>query len=100
MEVLISGFTFNKVNIRHDSEDTVDVKHWDGVSFGAILKDILSIEWSGKDLEGSLALQWLPSTIIRASFADSALSGSIDLTDLPPKMHSLNVSTNKLGSPL
>uniref|UniRef100_A0A7S4KSB0 Leucine-rich repeat protein n=1 Tax=Paramoeba aestuarina TaxID=180227 RepID=A0A7S4KSB0_9EUKA len=99
MELLIDGIT-NKAIICGSAEDPWNIANWEGISLNHS-GEVTRIEWSWYDPDGSLALEWLPSTVekfevFHSIFSATWLTGTINLTSLPDLMESLSLYGSNL----
>jgi len=92
MELLIQGITNNKDRITLQEQD---IEQWDGVFYNDY-REITTIRWGLRSLEGTIDLQWLPCTVISVSFPMNYLSGEIDLEHLPDGLVDLVADKNTL----
>uniref|UniRef100_A0A7S4PD49 Leucine-rich repeat protein n=1 Tax=Paramoeba aestuarina TaxID=180227 RepID=A0A7S4PD49_9EUKA len=96
MELLIDGITTNKERI---TQQKPDIEQWFGVIYNDY-REITTIQWRFKGLEGTIDLQWLPFTVISVSFQINKLSGEIDLEHLPDGLVDLSTGNNALSGTL
>ncbi|KNH04089.1 hypothetical protein XU18_4603 [Perkinsela sp. CCAP 1560/4] len=89
MEMLIEGIT-NKYEICGDADEPKDIEEWKGVS----IEDgqVVEIDWDQLYLEGSLHLEWLPSSVkmfgIRWNYK---ITGTLDCASLPTSLKNLDL---------
>mmetsp|Transcript_24763 Transcript_24763/g.38587 ORF Transcript_24763/g.38587 Transcript_24763/m.38587 type:complete len:224 (-) Transcript_24763:92-763(-) len=100
MELFIQGID-NKERVCGSAADPKDISEWSNVVFNDNL-EIIEINWSLDDLNGSIATEWLPATLqklmITSDFlAEHWLRGTVDLTVLPDALTYLNLSENNLN---
>uniref|UniRef100_A0A7S4PL97 Leucine-rich repeat protein n=1 Tax=Paramoeba aestuarina TaxID=180227 RepID=A0A7S4PL97_9EUKA len=99
MEMLIAGFSSTQT-LNVDLENPADISEWEGVSLDAISKNVQSIDWSNRQLEGSMLLMWLPPAIRVFNAKGNALGGSLSLVGLPNTLEDVSLLTNKLDGSL
>mmetsp|Transcript_18166 Transcript_18166/g.28457 ORF Transcript_18166/g.28457 Transcript_18166/m.28457 type:complete len:222 (-) Transcript_18166:8-673(-) len=97
MELLIAKIK-KTGSIGTSANNHADISLWHGVNFSES-GEVIEVNWPWGDLEGSIALEWIPSTVrkFQASgdiFTGQGLTGSINLTSLPPFMTHLNLTEN------
>ena len=88
MEMVIEGIT-NKRKICGDADEPKDIEEWKRVS----IEDgqVVEIDWSLFALEGSLHLEWLPSTVREFGVTWNRFTGTLDLASLPTSMEAINL---------
>mmetsp|Transcript_34334 Transcript_34334/g.53605 ORF Transcript_34334/g.53605 Transcript_34334/m.53605 type:complete len:219 (-) Transcript_34334:24-680(-) len=97
MEMVVDGFD-TKIRIWGSTEHPADLSQWTGVTLNEN-GEVVSIHWIALDVSGSLALEWLPTTVTVTETAMTDLSGTLELTKLPEVLVTLFLSTNKfIGS--
>ena len=83
------------VSNRHTSWDAdIPACEWDGVTCNEEGK-VVKIDWSLRNLGGTLEWKHLPDTLLEIRMYSNKLSGSIVLEDLPPGLEYLSVGTNR-----
>jgi hypothetical protein len=92
MEMFIDGIE-NREKICGSKEEPADIEKWEGVRLNEN-GDVTKITCVAMNLEGSVNVQWLPSTIERFQMDNNRLTGTIDLTSLPPPMKYIYLSDN------
>ncbi|KNH05517.1 hypothetical protein XU18_3488 [Perkinsela sp. CCAP 1560/4] len=60
MEMVIEGIT-DKENICGGANEPKDIEEWEGVTIKDV--EVAKIQWNECNLQGSLHLEWLPSTV-------------------------------------
>ncbi|KNH00533.1 leucine-rich repeat protein [Perkinsela sp. CCAP 1560/4] len=91
MEMVIDGIT-NKEKVCGDFAEPKDIEEWEGVEIedGKVAK----IDWDHFDMERSLHLEWLPSSVRKCTMFQSRLTGTLDLASLPISMKELDLGFN------
>uniref|UniRef100_A0A7S4NSP2 Leucine-rich repeat protein n=1 Tax=Paramoeba aestuarina TaxID=180227 RepID=A0A7S4NSP2_9EUKA len=90
LEIFLSSIT-NTEGIIEDSTEPIST--WRNLTFNES-GELTRISWEGMNLEGSIELKWLPSTLKFLTLKSNHLSGSLDLTDLPDDTQSLFLLRN------
>eukprot|EP00009_Paramoeba_aestuarina_P007599 CAMPEP_0201519916 /NCGR_PEP_ID=MMETSP0161_2-20130828/10349_1 /ASSEMBLY_ACC=CAM_ASM_000251 /TAXON_ID=180227 /ORGANISM="Neoparamoeba aestuarina, Strain SoJaBio B1-5/56/2" /LENGTH=218 /DNA_ID=CAMNT_0047918105 /DNA_START=17 /DNA_END=676 /DNA_ORIENTATION=+ len=99
MELVIENIT-NKYRICVDPENPENIVDWPSLRFKDN-QEVIEIDWSCREPEGSLALKWLPPTVQRFYvigdiFMAPWITGTINLTALPLAMTHLDMMGNCL----
>ena len=91
MEMVIEGIA-NKEKICGDVDEPKDIEEWKGVS----IEDgqVVEIDWSRFDLEGSLHFEWLPSFVWKFLVGWNNVTGTLDLASLPRTIKNLYLGYN------
>ena len=91
MEMVIEGIT-NREKVCGDFAEPKDIEEWKGVE----IEDgkVAEIDWDHFDMEGSLHLEWLPSSVRKFTMFQSRLTGTLDLASLPISMKELDLGFN------
>ncbi|KNH04620.1 hypothetical protein XU18_4188 [Perkinsela sp. CCAP 1560/4] len=91
MEMVIDGIT-NKVKICGDIDEPRDIEEWKRVEIED--GEVTEIDWYQFDIEGSLHLEWLPSSVRKFEATSNRLTGTLDLASLPTSMEWLDLAHN------
>mmetsp|Transcript_6312 Transcript_6312/g.9574 ORF Transcript_6312/g.9574 Transcript_6312/m.9574 type:complete len:215 (-) Transcript_6312:33-677(-) len=92
MELFSEGITNIQLTYRYEGSNEID--NWKGLVFSAN-GDIIQLLVDFLQLEGSINLQWLPSTIQLVRMCGNRLSGTLDLENLPDSLAELHLFTNR-----
>ena len=95
MEMVIDGI-MNKQKICGDANEPKDSEEWIGVTVED--EEVVSIRWRQFKLEGSLHLEWLPSSVMEFDATDNNLTGSLDWASLPTSLKKLNLAGNQFSA--
>eukprot|EP00009_Paramoeba_aestuarina_P011501 CAMPEP_0201542784 /NCGR_PEP_ID=MMETSP0161_2-20130828/72222_1 /ASSEMBLY_ACC=CAM_ASM_000251 /TAXON_ID=180227 /ORGANISM="Neoparamoeba aestuarina, Strain SoJaBio B1-5/56/2" /LENGTH=102 /DNA_ID=CAMNT_0047950463 /DNA_START=716 /DNA_END=1024 /DNA_ORIENTATION=+ len=76
----------------------MDLSEWNGVRLNDA-DEVTCIRWIFLRLKGSLALQWLPSTVTQCAltnidYSSECMTGTLDLTSLPESLIYLKLTGN------
>uniref|UniRef100_A0A7S4U8T9 Leucine-rich repeat protein n=1 Tax=Paramoeba aestuarina TaxID=180227 RepID=A0A7S4U8T9_9EUKA len=96
MELLVDGIVFTKYG---DPKKGIDVSRWSYVDVDPD-GDVTSWFPSECNLTGSVALQWLPKTVVDVDISMNSLCGTLDLECLPDGLQELIVYKNKFSGPV
>jgi len=94
MELLIDSIQ-NADVLRGPRDAPKDISQWSGVKLNAA-GEVTDIEWR-ISLKGSIALEWLPSTVSSFCIHLNKLEGTVDLSRLPEVMIDLNLTANSFS---
>ncbi|KNH06297.1 leucine-rich repeat protein [Perkinsela sp. CCAP 1560/4] len=97
MEMVISEIT-NKEKICGDVDEPEDIEQWEGV----IIEDgeVVDIEWDVCGLEGSLCVEWLPSSVIGFIASENEFTCTLNWASLPTSMTHLDLRNNAFTGPI
>ncbi|KNH06249.1 hypothetical protein XU18_2754 [Perkinsela sp. CCAP 1560/4] len=97
MEMVISEIT-NKEKICGDVDEPEDIEQWEGV----IIEDgeVVVILWQVRRLEGSLCVEWLPSSVMELHAIEKKFTGTLDWASLPTSMKSISLGCNAFTGPI
>ena len=95
MEMAIRGST-NKEKVCPGPSAPSFVDGWRGLTLNENL-EVTEIEWIDDGLEGTIDLQWLPSTVHKIVIYRNRLMGCIDLGALPAPTKEFNASQNNFS---
>ncbi|KNH05233.1 hypothetical protein XU18_3717 [Perkinsela sp. CCAP 1560/4] len=89
MEMVIEGIK-NKEKIYDD--EPKEIEEWKGVE----IEDgqVVEIAWRQFKLEGSLHLEWLPSSVMEFDATGNYITGTLDWASLPTSMKSISLGCN------
>uniref|UniRef100_A0A7S4KNG2 Leucine-rich repeat protein n=1 Tax=Paramoeba aestuarina TaxID=180227 RepID=A0A7S4KNG2_9EUKA len=93
MEILINGIE-NPNDICGSKDSPKEIAKWRQIVMN-YRHEVTDIDWSLHWIHGTIPLEWLPSTIITLKIHRNALSGSLNLTHLPPCMTRLTANDNQ-----
>ena len=69
---------------------------WSGVKCDAA-ENVISLNWDGREIDGSVVLSRLPSSLIEAHLSCNMFNGEITLSDLPHLIQTFRISKNFLN---
>uniref|UniRef100_A0A7S4KSH7 Leucine-rich repeat protein n=1 Tax=Paramoeba aestuarina TaxID=180227 RepID=A0A7S4KSH7_9EUKA len=90
MDLLIDGLD-PKRRIRPETSSSLD--NWSRIKLTPA-GDVTDIEFSNKDLTGSLQLEWMPSTVQSVDVSYNAISGTLNLESLPVSLCRIDLGNN------
>ncbi|KNH05433.1 hypothetical protein XU18_3404 [Perkinsela sp. CCAP 1560/4] len=82
----------NKENICGDPDEPKEIEEWKGVKIED--GEVVEIDWDDFHLQGSLHLEWLPSSVKDLMVRWNRLTGTLDWASLPASMQSLYLECN------
>ena len=91
MELVIDGITDDK-EICGNANEPKDIEEWIGVTVED--GEVIEIDWPQCDHDGSLHLEWLPSSVRKFDASGNDITGTLDLEALPTAMGQLNLGFN------
>ena len=103
MEMLFDGFVEKSRYHSHMNGCARDIAEWNGVNVnpqGAVIK----IDWrdcirfNHFPLGGTIALQYLPSTVRKFYLTGSNMQGTVDVAGLPREMQRFHMQRNHLSA--
>ena len=97
MEMVIEGIA-NKEKICGDVDEPKDIEEWKGVTVED--DEVVDIDWQRRKLEGSLYLEWLPSSVRRFLVGSNNLTGTLNSASLPTSIKSIYLGYNAFTGPI
>ena len=97
MEMVIEGIA-NKEKICGDVDEPKDIEEWKGVTVED--EEVVVIDWDRCKLEGSLYLEWLPSSVRRFLVGSNNLTGTLNSASLPTSIKSIYLGYNAFTGPI
>ena len=94
MELFIFGLK-KPEKICGSRDNPADVCEWEGVTCNAD-GEVEEFEWVRKQQHGTVGFEFLPCSMKTVRMYANALSGTIELPDLPGKMEIVSFTCNKL----
>ena len=94
MEFFIFGFD-EPEKLCGNRDDPDDVSEWKGVKCNAN-GEVEVFKWNNKQQAGTLGCEFLPCSMKKLQMWRNALSGTIQLDDLPGKIEVVHLFNNKL----
>ncbi|KNH05798.1 hypothetical protein XU18_3209 [Perkinsela sp. CCAP 1560/4] len=96
MEMVIEGIA-NKEKICGNPDEPKDIEEWKGVTVED--DEVVDIDWQRRKLEGSLYLEWLPSTVRGFTVTWNLFTGTLNLASLPRSIKNLYLGFNAFTDP-
>mmetsp|Transcript_39932 Transcript_39932/g.63110 ORF Transcript_39932/g.63110 Transcript_39932/m.63110 type:complete len:260 (-) Transcript_39932:49-828(-) len=93
MELLFQGLK-NTQGICSTGTAPTEISHW-GFTETNDSQEVISINWSFRDLRGTMDMRWIPESVESFSTKSNSLEGSVDFTVLPTNLRVLVLSSNK-----